>query len=308
MYRGLGARGLGARGSGLGGSGLGASEYCFFRTVSRRLLVLLRFSVLRSPFSVLRSTFYVLACVRRASFDVLQDNVDLVRVNALVTEKGRPIAGLTAQDFEVLDNGVPQRVQVDALQDVPIDVVLVVDAGGSIGGDAARLERAAQSVIADLRAQDRVAAVRFTHRVEVLARLTRDRALVRSDFRMFPAPGAYTSAIDALLLGLSHRRPPRPAHLVARRVGRSRHGELAGCRHAARWWRDPRRPFRSSGPHAAWTSRCAPCSAGRVSGPEASCSTPGGPTRSNRAEADAGALPDALRVVLHAPRHRCRLA
>jgi Ca-activated chloride channel homolog len=136
-----------------------------------------------------------------------RSNVDLVRVNALITERGRPIAGLTAEDFEVLDNGVPQRVQVDALQDVPIDVVLVVDASGSIGGDAARLERAAQSVIADLRAQDHVAAVRFTHRVEVLARLTRDHALVRSGLKMVPAPGAYTSAIDALFTGLTIADP-----------------------------------------------------------------------------------------------------
>ena len=136
-----------------------------------------------------------------------RSDVDLVRVNALVTDRGRPIAGLTAQDFEVLDNGVPQRVRVDALQEVPIDVVLVIDASGSIGGDAARLERAAQSVIAELRAQDRIAAVRFTHRVEVLARLTRDHALVQSDLKIFPAPGAYTSAIDALFAGLTIADP-----------------------------------------------------------------------------------------------------
>lgn len=143
-----------------------------------------------------------------------RSSVDLVKVNALVTERGRPIAGLTAEDFEVLDNGVPQRVQVDALQDVPIDVVLVVDASGSIGGDAARLERAAQSVIADLRAEDRVAAVRFTHRVEVLARLTRDHALVRSGLTMLPAPGAYTSAIDALFTGLTIADPMGQPTLV----------------------------------------------------------------------------------------------
>ena len=142
-----------------------------------------------------------------------RSSVDLVKVNALVTKRGRPIAGLTAEDFEVLDNGVPQRVQVDALQDVPIDVVLVVDASGSIGGDAARLERAAQSVIADLRAQDRVAAVRFTHRVEVLAQLTHDHALVRWAWRV-PAPGAYTSAIDALFTGLTIADPMGQPTLV----------------------------------------------------------------------------------------------
>ena len=35
---------------------------------------------------------------------------DVVRLDVLVTDGAQPIMGLEARDFEVLDNGVPQKV------------------------------------------------------------------------------------------------------------------------------------------------------------------------------------------------------
>lgn len=46
--------------------------------------------------------------------------VDMVAVDVLVTRGGRPAVGLGADDFAVLDNGVPQQIEAVLLEDVPI--------------------------------------------------------------------------------------------------------------------------------------------------------------------------------------------
>ena len=42
--------------------------------------------------------------------------VEAVRVDVLVTEDGKPVRGLRAADFEILDNGVRQTVDIVELR------------------------------------------------------------------------------------------------------------------------------------------------------------------------------------------------
>ena len=64
--------------------------------------------------------------------------IDAVRVDVLVTENGRPVQGLTPDDFEVLDNGVRQRVDLASFEQIPLNVVLALDMSASLPGPAAR--------------------------------------------------------------------------------------------------------------------------------------------------------------------------
>ena len=59
----------------------------------------------------------LLALAISAAAPLLQfrTNVDVVRVEALVLDDGRPVAGLTAADFVVTDNGAAQSVRVRAI-------------------------------------------------------------------------------------------------------------------------------------------------------------------------------------------------
>jgi hypothetical protein len=57
-----------------------------------------------------------------------------VRVDVLVTDGRKPVAGLTAQDFELRDNGIRQSIQLVDAADVPLHVVLALDVSASTTG------------------------------------------------------------------------------------------------------------------------------------------------------------------------------
>jgi len=59
---------------------------------------------------------------------------DAVTVTVSAMKSHDPVAGLTAADFELTDNGVRQRIDVASLETVPIDVTLA-NSGGSAQND-----------------------------------------------------------------------------------------------------------------------------------------------------------------------------
>lgn len=83
--------------------------------------------------------------------------VDAVAVDVLVTDRKGPVRGLGARDFVVLDNGVPQRVEVVTADQLPVHVSLVLDTSQSVSGpNLAVLRRAAEALLRRLAPADRV--------------------------------------------------------------------------------------------------------------------------------------------------------
>jgi VWFA-related protein len=74
-----------------------------------------------------------------AQVPVFRAAVDAVLVDVEVLDGGRVVTGLGARDFELLDRGVPQAIEVGSLKDVPIDLTLLLDTSGSVEGR--RLDR-----------------------------------------------------------------------------------------------------------------------------------------------------------------------
>src|SRR5262245_44665684 len=76
----------------------------------------------------------VLAAVGRAQQPTFSSRTLGGRVDVLVTDGRTPVPGLTAADFEVRDNGIVQTVEVIESRDVPLNVVLALDASASTTG------------------------------------------------------------------------------------------------------------------------------------------------------------------------------
>ncbi len=142
--------------------------------------------------------------------------VEVVRVEVLVTRDGQPIPGLTARDFEVRDNGVRQTPHPVTLEEAPVDALLVLDISGSvIGTKLEALQVAAGAFLDGLEAGDRAALVGFQHSVTLALPLTSDIARVR--FALDAARGAGRTALhDAvyMALRLPESSPRRSAVVV----------------------------------------------------------------------------------------------
>ena len=102
---------------------------------------------------------------------------EVVRVDVLVTDHGRPVPGLRAGDFDVFDSGVRQTITDVGVQDLPLNVLLVLDASASMSGPRlAHLRDAARAVLATMRAGDKTAVLTFDDAMTVVQPLTADAA------------------------------------------------------------------------------------------------------------------------------------
>lgn len=117
-----------------------------------------------SGFWLLASGFNTAAI--HAQDRVFRASADLVTVDVSVRKAGRPVTDLKAEDFELVDNRVPQTIASLSFQKLPIDVTMALDVSESVSGPVlAELRRAIQQVRADLAPQDRLKVMTFNMRV-----------------------------------------------------------------------------------------------------------------------------------------------
>lgn len=136
---------------------------------------------------------------------------DLVTVDAWVHEGGRPIAGLSAADFEVRDNGVPQQVQTLGTTD-SAHVIVGLDLSGSVDGETLeRLRAGVRAVTAQLTSRDRLSLFTFGADVRLLLRAAVPGTLEEAALTRLEADGG-TPLHDALVFGSAlTRADARPA-------------------------------------------------------------------------------------------------
>jgi Ca-activated chloride channel family protein len=121
--------------------------------------------------------------------DVVRIETQLVSVPAVVTDRaGRPLTGLSASDFQIFEDGRPQKIANFSTTEAPFEVALLLDTSGSTREDVGLIRRAALDFIGALRPGDRVAVLAFNTKkegsdslatVELKAPLTDDRDLLQ---------------------------------------------------------------------------------------------------------------------------------
>ena len=132
-----------------------------------------------------------------------RSNTLAVRVDALVTDGRKPVAGLTATDFELRDNGVAQTIELIDATDVPINVVLALDVSDSTAGARqGDLVAASEALLAGLKPSDRAALTTFSHAVVPALALTSDFASVREALLRI-SPSGRTAIMDGVYVSLT---------------------------------------------------------------------------------------------------------
>src|SRR5262245_42684146 len=137
-----------------------------------------------------------------AQAPTFSSRVDAVRVDVLVTDNGKPVPGLARGDFDILDNGVLQQVDVVSFDQVPVNVVLAFDMSSSVEGDRRdRLLGGANQLLAGLKRDDQAALVTFSHVVNRGTKLTGDLAAVREALARAEGIGD-TALVDGIFAGM----------------------------------------------------------------------------------------------------------
>lgn len=138
-----------------------------------------------------------------AQTPVFSARVEGVRVDVLVTgDNRRPVLGLTADDFDVRDNGVEQTVDVVSFGEIPLGVSLAFDLSESVAGDRLnQLQRASESLTRALRSEDEVALVTFDRAVSLRCKAARDAGCVKMSLAA-AEPAGETALVDGAYAGL----------------------------------------------------------------------------------------------------------
>jgi Ca-activated chloride channel family protein len=145
---------------------------------------------------------------------VFRAGADVVSVEASVRRDRRPVAGLKAEDFELLDNGVPQPIADVNHEKLPIDVTVLLDVSASVTGPALdELRRALRQLRADLGANDRLRLVTFNMSMRRVVDFA--EPAVNIDRALASVGGAGSSAVfDSLAVALTAPVPPGRRQLI----------------------------------------------------------------------------------------------
>jgi len=138
--------------------------------------------------------------------------VEGVAVSVTVRQGRAPVGGLTGEDFELTDNGVAQTVRAVSLESTPLDLTVVLDASGSMAGDAAdALRKDVDAIGRMLGQEDRLRIVTFaTRATEILPMQQWSAATQHVEFH---STGA-TAFFHALTAALLHQTTAGRPHLV----------------------------------------------------------------------------------------------
>ncbi len=141
----------------------------------------------------------------------------LVRAETLVEESGRVLAGLTAQDFIITDEGQPQPAVNFTPESGAVRLVLLLDASGSMQPAARQLAATGLAALSVLHADDTVALLTFDRKATVRVPLTADRgAIIAGVTKLAGKPmGGSTDIYRALMDAAKFLGPSAPAPNVA---------------------------------------------------------------------------------------------
>ena len=140
---------------------------------------------------------------------------------------------VAADDLEIIEDDVPQRIEAFQEASQPVSIVLALDASGSMRHKEADVVASARAFAASLRPEDKLALMVFADDVVLLQDLTTDRAATTAAIDSYKTAGG-TALYDAVSAAISRLdRTEGRRVIVAMTDGRDENnpGTAPGSRH-----------------------------------------------------------------------------
>ena len=145
---------------------------------------------------------------------MFRSSVTGVSVSVSVLQNNVPVTGLTAADFELLDNGVPQKISDLSYERLPVDVTVVLDVSASVTGAVLdQLRQSVRQLKADLGPRDRLKLVAFNMRVRRLADFEAPAAATDTAFASLSGYGS-SAIFDSVAVQLASPAVEGRRHLI----------------------------------------------------------------------------------------------
>jgi len=130
--------------------------------------------------------------------EVIRVETNLVTMPVSVLDRdGRFISGLQQRDFQIFENGTPQKVEYFQSVEQPFTVILLLDVSPSTQFRMDEIQNAAMAFVDNLRPADRLMVMSFDEYIHVLSPITNNRYELKNAIRQAEF-GDGTSLYDAV--------------------------------------------------------------------------------------------------------------
>jgi Ca-activated chloride channel family protein len=134
----------------------------------------------------------------------LKLSTDLVLLDVTVVDpNNKPVMDLSRDQFQVFEDKVPQKIEFFSREQVPVSVVLTIDASGSMRPKMDAVINAAIKFVKESRPGDEMAVIEFKDQPELLEEFTTDINDVIDALKGLVASGQ-TAMLDALYLAADY--------------------------------------------------------------------------------------------------------
>jgi Ca-activated chloride channel family protein len=131
-------------------------------------------------------------------------NVELVQLPVSVLDKnGLPVRGLQQEHFAVYEDKVLQDISLFKQEDIPLSIVLVIDASGSMSDKRDRVSTAAMTFVRESNPEDETSIVSFGDDVNLEQDFTSNTHKLNLALEGISSTGD-TSLYDAVMLAARH--------------------------------------------------------------------------------------------------------